>query len=251
VNAAQPALAGNGDPADLVRPEGMVASRLMIGREAMAWTLPEQIAVAVGDRILREEIAPGNRIGEEILAKQFQVSRGPIRDALKILEHVGLVAITSRRGAIATALTVDDRREIFELRENLFELAIRGFGRAITDDALAQLRRHVSALEAAASDQRLALLFSDAIDRAMLFLAHHCGNRRIAQILTTLSLQSFRYFGRSHMRGPDANARRIASLKFYRDLALAYEEGQSLEPLIIRLRQIYADRERYIGEYLP
>ena len=234
-----------------VRPDGMVASRLMMGREATAWTLPEQVAVALGDRILSEGIAPGNRIGEEILAKEFRVSRGPIRDALKILEHVGLVTITNRRGAIASALTADDLREILELRENLFTIAIRGFGRVATDDAIVQLRRLVTAFAAVADDEQLAPLYTDALDRITLFLAHHCGNNRVGQLITTLSLQSYRYFRRGHTRGPQATARRMDTFKFFRDVASALEKRRSVEPLIPRLRQLYAASERYIGDYLP
>jgi len=235
---------------ELLHPQGVVASRLMIGREAAAWTLPEQIAIALGDRILTEEIAPGSRIGEEALAKEFQVSRGPIRDALKMLEHVGLVVITNRRGAIASLLTRSDLREIMELRAHVFELAIRGFGRELESENVSQLRRQVSALDAIATEPQFMLLYTDALDRIMLFLAYHCGNSRVGQILTTLSLQSFRYFARGLTRGPDAEARRNVSLKFYRDLATTYEEKKSVEPLVVRLRQIYAESKLYFSDYL-
>ncbi len=240
----------SGGSIELIHPQGVLSSRLMIGRQATAWTLPEQIAITLGDRILTEEIAPGNRIGEEALAKEFQVSRGPIRDALKMLEHVGLVVISSRRGAIASLLTREDLREIMELREHLFELAIRGFGREPSNENVTQLRRHVSALDAVASEPQFMLLYTDALDRIMLFLAFHCGSSRVGQILTTLSLQSFRYFARGLTRGPDANARRDVSLKFYRDLASAYEEKQSIEPLLARLRAIYAQSKLYYSDYL-
>lgn len=235
---------------ELIHPQGVVSSRLLIGREATAWTLPEQIAITLGDRILTEEIAPGNRIGEETLAKEFQVSRGPIRDALKMLEHAGLVAISNRRGAIASLLTRTDLREIMELREHVFELAIRGFARELQSESVSQLRRHVSALDAVATEPQYMLLYTDALDRIMLFLAYHCGNNRIGKILTTLSLQSFRYFARGLTRGPDANSRRDVSLKFYRDLVTAYEENQSIEPLIARLRQIYAQSKLHFSDYL-
>ena len=244
-----PVTVGSGS-VELVHPQGVVASRLMVGREATAWTLPEQIAITLGDRILTEEIAPGNRIGEQALAKEFQVSRGPIRDALKMLEHVGLAVITNRRGAIASLLTRGDLREIMELREHIFELAIRGFGRESDSENVSQLRRHVAALDTVATEPQFMLLYTDALDRIMLFLGYRCGNRRVGQILTTLSLQSFRYFARGLTRGPDASARRDVSLKFYRDLVTAYEEKKSVEPVLARLRQIYAESKLYYSDYL-
>jgi len=246
----RPQVTVNGGSVELILPQGVVASRLMIGREGTAWTLPEQIAITLGDRILTEEIAPGNRIGEEALAKEFQVSRGPIRDALKMLEHVGLAVITNRRGAVASLLTRGDLREIMELREHVFELAIRGFARDSDNKNVSDLRRHVSALDAVAAEPQFMLLYTDALDRIMLFLGYHCANRRLGQILTTLSLQSFRYFARGLTRGPDASARRDVSLKFYRDLVSACEEKRSIEPIVARLRQIYAESKLYYSDYL-
>lgn len=237
--------------ADLVPAPGVVASRLLMGREAIAWTLPEQIAVSLGDRILNEEIAPGSRIGEEALAKEFQVSRGPIRDALKMLEFVGLVTISSRRGAVASMLNAEDLRELLELREDLVTLAIRGFARHATAVEYQQLHQHLDSLGAIAADDRYTLLFTDALDRTMLFVAYHCGNRRVAQILTTLSLQSFRYLRRGHLRGASAEGGRNTLVQFYRDMLQACEEGRSIEPLLPRLAQIYENRERYIRDYLP
>jgi DNA-binding GntR family transcriptional regulator len=61
-------------------------------------TVSEQIAAQVGDRILSGAMPPGARIGEQELADEFSVSRGPIREALRILEREGLVTIL-RAGA--------------------------------------------------------------------------------------------------------------------------------------------------------
>jgi DNA-binding GntR family transcriptional regulator len=250
MTAGNPVTAPLGGDVELVQPRAMVANRLMTGREAMAWTLPEQIAVAVGDRILTEDIAQGSRIGEEALARQFQVSRGPVRDALRILEHVGLVTITSRRGAVASVLRADDVGEVLELRESLLEFAIRGFHRGISGERMAELHRLVAALEAVAADPRLVLLFTDAVDSVMLFLARNCGNSRVGQILTTLSLQSFRYFRRRYARDAESAARRANTLRFYRDLARTYEEGRSVEPMAERLHQLFVDSKRRVAEYM-
>lgn len=237
-------------PGGLLQPATLVASRLLMGREDATWTLPEQIAVAIGERILNETIAPGNRIGEEALAREFQVSRGPIRDALKILEAAGLAVITSRRGATASPLGADDLREIFELRQNLLALAIHGFARLSVAADLLQLKQHVLALEMVPAEPHAALLFTDAHDRVMLHLAHHCGNHRIARIMTTLSLQSFRYFRRGRMHGALESMRRSEVIAFYRDLVRTFELEQSVEPMLLRLQQIYADRASNIGLFL-
>jgi DNA-binding GntR family transcriptional regulator len=242
----QPSLAN----VELERPEGVAAARLLIGRSAAAWTLPEQIAAEIGERILDEVIAPGERIGEDKLAREFRVSRGPIRDALKILENVGLLTITSRKGAAATALSGDDFLEIAAVRSGLFAIALRGFakGTAKTREIYAA---HLETIASVTNDDRLALVWLEAVDRLMLFIAHHCGNRRAANLLTTLSLQSVRYFRRSSIPALNPAPRRREVLKFYRDLGAAYEKGGDIEPFLERLQRIVEERTHTTIATLP
>ena len=80
--------------------ESAVAFRLFADLETPTLTVPEQIAARVGDRILSGTMLPGSRIGEQELADEFSVSRGPVRDALRILEREGLVTLLPRRGVI-------------------------------------------------------------------------------------------------------------------------------------------------------
>ena len=72
--------------------EGAVAFRLFAEQQDPTLTVSEQIAARVGDRILSGQMPTGTRIGEQELADEFNVSRGPIRDALRILEREGLVS---------------------------------------------------------------------------------------------------------------------------------------------------------------
>jgi DNA-binding transcriptional regulator YhcF (GntR family) len=113
-------------PPDLFSPwEGAVAFRLFADQTDPTLTVSEQIAARVGDRILSGAMAPGARIGEQELADEFSVSRGPIRDALRILEREGLATLLPRRGAIVTELSADELRELLEIRAGLFEMVVR------------------------------------------------------------------------------------------------------------------------------
>jgi len=93
--------------------EGAVAFRLFAEGSAPTLTVPEQIAAQIGDRIIAGAIPPGERIIEQPLAAQFNVSRGPIRDAIRILEREGLVR--RHMGADARRLYAvhDFRRRVF------------------------------------------------------------------------------------------------------------------------------------------
>lgn len=212
---------------DRIWPVDAAATRLFVDRAAQTWTLPEQIAVTLAERIVTEQIVPGERIGEEKLAEEFRVSRGPVRDALKILEGVGLVAITSRKGAVATELSLDDLRELFELRGALLSLAICKFGSCAQPAHLAHYKSLLDAMRATLEDERMVFIWLDALDRLSLFLCHHCDNARVARQARMLSLQVIRYARRS-VTGV-AQRRRLQEA--YEALYTTLEQGGDVEPL--------------------
>jgi DNA-binding GntR family transcriptional regulator len=79
--------------------------------------------------IVSSRLKPGEPLLEEKLSKDFKVSRTPIREALKKLNHDGLVRIVPHKGAFVRVMSSKDIREIFEVRE-----AIEGYvaGQATT-----------------------------------------------------------------------------------------------------------------------
>ena len=105
--------------------ESAVAFRLFADEDVPTLTVPEQIAARVGERILDGRLLPGERIGEQELADEFQVSRGPVREALRILEREGLATLLARRGAIVTELSAQELTELLDVRAGLFEVAVR------------------------------------------------------------------------------------------------------------------------------
>ncbi len=78
--------------------------------------LPEVIADDVRERILSGELAEGETIRQEALAEEYDVSRMPIREALKRLNAEGLVQLTNNRGASVTKHSLREIGEIFDLR---------------------------------------------------------------------------------------------------------------------------------------
>ncbi|AEM83549.1 GntR family transcriptional regulator [Streptomyces violaceusniger] len=80
--------------------------------------------------IVSGRLRPGTHLVEGALAEQYDVSRGPVRDALRQLEAEGLVE-ARRRGVFVTGLTEDDVEELYTLRESLETLALTlAIGRA-------------------------------------------------------------------------------------------------------------------------
>lgn len=84
----------------------------------------EQIAERISQDVLAGILKPGDRIIEQEIADSFQVSRGPVRDAIRILEREGVVEVLPRRGAQVTLLTVKEVDDIFAIRGALSALAV-------------------------------------------------------------------------------------------------------------------------------
>lgn len=76
-------------------------------------------------RIVGLELHPGTRLVERDLAEELAVSRIPLREALQRLQQDGLVVVVPRQGAIVSPFTVDDVRDLFDVRESLEVLAAR------------------------------------------------------------------------------------------------------------------------------
>ena len=88
-------------------------------------TLAEQTAEAIRSRILGGTFTSGERLVETQLAKQLQVSRGPVREALKQLAAEGLVREEPRRGTFVAAPTEEDARDLYDLRTAIEARAAR------------------------------------------------------------------------------------------------------------------------------
>ena len=92
------------------------------GSEALS--LSEQIASQLAESIVQGEYEPGDRIHEVAISDRFQVSRGPVREALRLLEVRGLVSHVPRRGFRVKLYEDRELRDHFMLRGELEALAI-------------------------------------------------------------------------------------------------------------------------------
>jgi DNA-binding GntR family transcriptional regulator len=86
-------------------------------------TFRQHIAELLRSAILAGDIAPGAQITESALAAQFEVSRGPLREALRQLVEEGLLVTVPYTGTHVIELSVDDVREIYSMRLTLERFA--------------------------------------------------------------------------------------------------------------------------------
>ncbi|MBT2326884.1 GntR family transcriptional regulator [Variovorax paradoxus] len=155
-------------------------------------TLPEQIADQVYDSIVGGEYQPGDRIREEALAESFGVSRGPVREALRILERDSVVRVLPNRGAHVTKLSPKELNDIFEIRQVLAGAMVRRL--ATSERALVgRFATKVDELERLASKADQVTEYVAASVDLLLSLAQASGNGRLAEVMRSLARQSWRY----------------------------------------------------------
>jgi DNA-binding GntR family transcriptional regulator len=183
-------------------------------------SLPEQIAERIYAAIVGGDYLPGERIREEELARAFGVSRGPVREALRILERDSVVRVIANRGAHVTPLSARELNDIFEIRRVLAGAMVRRLGNA--DPALlARFGEKVRQLERVAGAADQAGYVAGSVE-VSLMLAQVSGNERLAEIMRSLARQSWRYTQLA-LKDPQ---RRRESARNWRALFDALSRGQ-------------------------
>lgn len=129
--------------------------------------------------ILGGEIPPGKRVNENLLATRFGTSRGPVREALRALEGLGLVELIPNRGVFIRQPAVEEATEIYDVRTVLFGLAGKLLAERVTDAEIIRLKDYLEQMEAAARSRDfdryypLNLAFHE-------FIIDACGNATLA-----------------------------------------------------------------------
>jgi DNA-binding GntR family transcriptional regulator len=154
--------------------------------------LRDKIFDVLKTRILDGTLAPGDRIVESTIARQLQVSRAPLREALWLLANVGLVQIKAHQGAFVARFSPEDIKEIFEIREILETHAAKKARATLTLDGQRRLQSALSVLEGAARDRDVARCTNADMEfhRAIWELS---GNRHLTEILNDISTRFFAY----------------------------------------------------------
>ncbi|MCH8951424.1 MAG: GntR family transcriptional regulator [Proteobacteria bacterium] len=86
-------------------------------------SLHDELVERLRGLIVEGDLAPGDKISEKELCTAYEVSRTPLREALKVLAHEGLVVLTPHRGAQVSKLTVADLEDAFPVIGALEALA--------------------------------------------------------------------------------------------------------------------------------
>ncbi|NKE65794.1 GntR family transcriptional regulator [Ramlibacter sp. RBP-2] len=148
-------------------------------------SLHDEVAQQLRERIFSGELTPGSFLDEPALAEQMDISRTPLREALKVLTAEGLVRHEPRRGCFVNEVTEQDLDEIFPVLTMLegrcaFEAALHA-----SDADLQALEALHDKLARHARARRINDYYAAnyAIHEAIISLA---GNRWLAQVIGDL-----------------------------------------------------------------
>jgi GntR family transcriptional regulator of gluconate operon len=137
-------------------------------------------------RILTGHLTPGTVLAETDLADEFGVSRGPIRDAFRSLETVGLISREPRRQAVVSPVSLKDTEDLFAVRRSIevlaTELAVQRAHHDVAEALNVRVRAMHSAVETSASQD----VFVGEDIRFHNVLYDFSANARLASVWSTM-----------------------------------------------------------------
>lgn len=154
--------------------------------------LTRDIATRLRELITNGDLLPGTRLIEVEVSQKLGVSRGPVREALRILEAEGLVVNHPGRGSFVVEISQKDILETYSLRAILEEEAIRLAIQRSTPEDIAELEAILAAMFAAAADADRGKV----LDRDIAFhrrIWRIAGHRRLEAYLEELAIHSKMY----------------------------------------------------------
>ncbi|MEO3415279.1 GntR family transcriptional regulator [Roseovarius sp. CAU 1744] len=107
-------------------------------------TSVEQIVAQLTEAVHEHRVQPGTKLREDEVGEIFGVSRTLVRDALRRMEHGGLVTIQRNRGAFVAKPTPKEAREVFEARALLEPQTTRAAAERATARDIAELEHHMA-----------------------------------------------------------------------------------------------------------
>jgi GntR family transcriptional regulator, rspAB operon transcriptional repressor len=145
----------------------------------------------VKKRIMNRDIKPGQYITDSQIAGELSVSRTPVREALRLLEHQGFLLIQPRRGWKIVSLSMEEINDIFEIKENLEGMLACKAAGCRDDEKRRMLQEAVENMKLAAeAGDHKAWRRSDLDFHKILF--EMAGNPRASRIIGDLNDQWYR-----------------------------------------------------------
>ncbi len=173
------------------------------------------------DRIASGDLAAGDRLVERDISATYGISRGPVREAIMVLEQEGLVVSHAYRGAVVVEISQEEIAQILvPVRTVIEKVAFRAAATAQDEELLHSLHRTVSAMEQAADplDSRRLADLDLAFHEAVIAAASHTQSLQIWRLIQP---RVRAYFVRDAPHHEDPHA----VVEQHRELLAALESG--------------------------
>ncbi|WP_116091688.1 GntR family transcriptional regulator [Sphingomonas crusticola] len=208
--------------------------------DGMPPTLRTHVVKTLRAQIMSGKYRPGERLNESQIAREFNISRIPVREALSQLQEQGLVMNHERRGMFVIKLSPDEVQQINSLRMVLEAEALRLVRMRMTPELLAELTALVEQMEAWDGP----LIDAAALDRKFhAVMWHATGNPFLERTLISLTTSLFAHKALEHV----SQEIRRWRLNHHRALLdfVAGGEGDPQLAILTHLRMAYTEPERF------
>jgi len=205
------------------------------------------LAATAADEIKRliysGDIAPGSRLNEAALAQQMGISRGPIREAIRILAGSGLVTAVPHRGMFVRQMSMRDMLESYDLRALIFGYAARRATEYLSPERTAALEDLLAQMESATeisdggSYYELNLRFHDLI-------LEYSNNRHAARAYTEYA-NELHLFRRKFF---NYTAKMHRSNAEHRDIVDAIKAGDVIRAGELAEQHVLAGKQRLLAD---
>jgi DNA-binding GntR family transcriptional regulator len=194
-------------------------------------TISSHVTEILRDAILDGVFEPGFWLREMKLANDLDVSRTPVRDALRTLAAEGFLSLHANQGAIVSQLTTDDIIELYSVRESLEGLAARLAARRATPQSLEGLDELLTRMRKAGAENRFGDLSAMNLEFHR-FVREAAANRYLERSLSQIS-QAVRRFRHTTYELP---GRTEDSLREHEEIAAAIHarDGKLAEKLSMK-----------------
>lgn len=145
--------------------------------------LSEKVVNYIRKQILLREYAQGSHLSEVELSKKMNISRGPVREAIRQLEHEGLVYTPNNGRTLVVGFTQEDLADLFDVRK---QLEIKAIGTIVERN----LERNVTQLERILEKSKQTNTISELISLDVQFHLHlvsMSGNRTLIKLWSVIS----------------------------------------------------------------
>lgn len=158
------------------------------------FSLVDQVVARLSDEIITGQYLPGARLKEQEVALRFGTSRAPLREAFRVLEREGLVEILPWRGVQVVRPTLEQIKELFEVRAEVFGLCARRLAERSDVADIARIEQEIAELIEATEAGCDEKAYKSRTNAISVMMSGMVGNRYLHEIMASLRRKMFWYY---------------------------------------------------------